>query len=119
MLRKRHGSAEITAKLQEAEQLAQNGKTQQEIAVALGVSVMTLHRWKRQNGASLTPQDRMLDEPVNLKPSDRDIREERLISDLELENSRLRRLVTDLLLEKLELEENLRERQRTIRQRLK
>jgi transposase-like protein len=90
--KRKHSKAEIAAKLAEAEDLATQGKLQSEIARALGVSVMTLHRWRKlpsqSNGSSQidqTPQTRL--------------------AELQLENSRLRRLVTDLLLENIKLEE--------------
>jgi transposase len=71
---------EIATKLAQANDLATQGKLQSEIAPTLGVSVMTLHRWRKALASDLT-------------------------AELELENSRLRRLVTDLLLEKLKVEE--------------
>jgi putative transposase len=92
----KHPKSEIAVKLAQASDLAAAGKLQSEIAQTLGVSVMTLHRWRKAapepgqavNGSSRgdqTPQPR--------------------IAELQLENSRLRRLVTDLLLEKMDLEE--------------
>ena len=92
---KKHSKAEIASKLSRADELASQGKAQSEIAHVLGVSVMTLHRW-RQN--SLTSND-----PGR---SDQD-RGAGGISELRLENARLRRLVTDLLLQKMALEEAL------------
>jgi hypothetical protein len=77
--RKKHSRVEIATKLAQANDLATQGKLQSEIARTLGVSVMTLHRWRKALA------------------SDR-------IAELELENSRLRRLVTDLLLEKVKVE---------------
>jgi putative transposase len=47
MVGKRHASGEITARLAQANELAAKGKTQREISKALGVSVMTYHRWKK------------------------------------------------------------------------
>jgi len=71
--------------------MAVEGKLQRDIADALEVSVMTYHRWRkarlleaRQDAADL---------------------QERRIEELQRENSRLRKLVTDLLLQKLTLEE--------------
>ena len=63
----------------------------------LGVSVMTLHRWRK---AQPGPQPaREAGQPDRTRGGrDR-------IAELQLENSRLRRLVTDLLLEKIKLEE--------------
>jgi len=86
----KHSKAQIAAKLAEANDLAEQGKLQSEIARAIGVSVMTLYRWRK-----LPPQP---------NGSGR-INQTQQIAELELENSRLRRLVTDLLLEKMNLEE--------------
>jgi putative transposase len=86
--RLKHSPAEIAAKLAEAHELATKGNLQSEIARRLGVSVMTLHRWRK---ASTIPAG---DSRTRL-------------AELQQENFRLRRLVTDLLLEKIKLEENL------------
>lgn len=80
MVGKRHASGEITAKLAQANELAAKGKTQREISKALGVSVMTYHRWKK-------------------------------LSNSGGDSDQLRRLVTDMLLDKLKLEAELRARQ--------
>ena len=85
--KKRHSTVEIATKLAQANELATQGKLQSEIARTLGVSVMTLHRWHK---APAGPRTR--------GAANR-------ITELQLENSRLRRLVTDLLLEKVKLEE--------------
>ena len=45
--KKRHSRVEIATKLAEANDLAMQGKLQSEIARTLGVSVMTLHRWRK------------------------------------------------------------------------
>jgi hypothetical protein len=50
--KRKHSNAEIAAKLAEAEGLATQGKLQSEIARALGVSVMTLHRWRKRPSGS-------------------------------------------------------------------
>lgn len=97
----RHSPAEITAKLVEAAALCVDGKSQDEIARALGVSVMTFHRWRKaQSLAGQAIQTPFKNGERNLSSG-----QFRQMSDLQLENSRLRRLVTDLLLEKLSLEE--------------
>jgi putative transposase len=72
--KKRYSRAEIARKLARANNLATQGKRQSEIARALDVSVMTLHRWRKARDP---------------------------IAQLQHENSLLRRLVTDLLLEKI------------------
>jgi putative transposase len=45
--KKRHSRMEIASKLTQANDLATQGKLQSEIARTLGVSVMTLHRWRK------------------------------------------------------------------------
>jgi transposase-like protein len=45
--KKRHSRAEIATKLAQANELVTEGKLQSEIARTLGVSVMTLHRWRK------------------------------------------------------------------------
>jgi putative transposase len=94
--KKRHSRAEIATKLAQANELATQGKLQGEIARTLGVSVMTLHRWHK---APPGPAHEV-GQPDRLRGADDD-----RIAELQLENSRLRRLVTDLLLEKVKLEE--------------
>jgi transcriptional regulator with XRE-family HTH domain len=109
MVGKRHASEEIAAKLAQANELLAKGKTQREISKALGVSIMTYHRWKKMQNA----QEGSAETTGHL-----DVRSQTLnvvgrgeaIKQLELENSQLRRLVTDLLLEKLKLEEQIRSR---------
>src|SRR5262249_14651921 len=46
---KRHSRVEVATKLAQANDLARQGKLQSEIARMLGVSVMTLHRWRRED----------------------------------------------------------------------
>jgi transposase-like protein len=91
--KRRHSQKEINALLTHADELAVQGKLQKDIARALGVSVMTLHRWRKagQNSAQRPQQSDMT----------------ALIEELERENARLRVLLTDLLLEKARLEETL------------
>jgi transposase len=105
MVGRRHASEEIAAKLAKANELAADGKTQREIAKALGVSIMTYHRWKKMLRAP--EQEAGHDGRPELSSS---IEDDQTIKHLELENNRLRRLVTDLLLEKIKLEEELRVR---------
>jgi transposase-like protein len=77
--------------------LATRGKLQSEIARTLGVSVMTLHRWRK---ALPGPPPALEAGEPDRSRGGRD-----RIAELQLENSRLRQLVTDLLLEKIKLEE--------------
>ena len=99
--KKKHSRVEIASKLAQANDLATQGKLQSEIARTLGVSVMTLHRWRK---APPVPWPALVatheaGESNRLRGGgDR-------IAELQLENLRLRRLVTDLLLEKIKLEE--------------
>jgi putative transposase len=108
MKKKRHTREEIAGKLREADDLIAQGTLHSDVARTLGVSIMTYHRWRKARAA--TPQEpptapeRTAADPSAVR--DADVR----IGDLQLENSRLRRLVTDLLLEKVELEEALQSR---------
>jgi putative transposase len=99
--KKRHSRVEVATKLAQATDLATRGKLQSEIARTLGVSVMTLHRWRK---VELGPQPTSVAPPEAMEP-DRTRGADDRIAELQLENSRLRRLVTDLLLEKVKLEE--------------
>jgi putative transposase len=102
--KKRHSDAEIAAKLTRAVVLAHEGRTQGEIARALEVSVMTFHRWRKAH-------PRLVAAPPPWTPSaDSGRSQAERIAELQLENFRLRRLVTDLLLEKVKLEENASDR---------
>jgi putative transposase len=105
MRRKRHSLTEIASKLLASDKMAAEGMLQSEIARALDVSVMTYHRWRkaRKQSSVLHPGQaetnnngigtRATGDPLNR------------ISELHVENSRLRRLVTDLLLDVDRLEE--------------
>jgi hypothetical protein len=95
--KKRHSRAEIATKLAQANGLATQGKLQSAIARTLGVSVMTLHRWRK---ASHAPEPAHEVGQLNGARGQDD-----RIAELQLENSRLRGLVTDLLLEKIRLTE--------------
>jgi len=98
--KRKHFPAEIATLLAQADDLARQGQLQSEIARTLGVSVMTLHRWRKAQ-ASRPPQ--------TVAPDETDIDPRERISDLKIENARLRKLVTDLLLEKMKLEEAAQE----------
>jgi transposase-like protein len=99
--RKRHSSAEIAAKLAIASLLTKEGKRQSEIARALGISVMTFHRWRKAQ----IPNDSIPSAQTPAMQPGLDPNQLNQMARLELENSRLRRLVTDLLLKKIECEE--------------
>ncbi|MBR0838995.1 helix-turn-helix domain-containing protein [Bradyrhizobium liaoningense] len=114
MVGKRHASEEISAKLAQANELAAKGKTQREISKALGVSIMTYHRWKKMIKSSppAVDHERRMIESVP-RAALADASSDETIKRLEFENAQLRRLVTDMLLEKLKYEEELRARQGT------
>jgi hypothetical protein len=100
---KKHSHEEILLKLARADELARAGNSQVDVCKALGVSVMTLHRWRKLP----------LPKPADIRADDRKaftgppaIDEMRhVLEELKLENQRLRKIVTDLLLEKMRLEE--------------
>ena len=92
---KRHSRVEVATKLAQANDLARQGKLESEIARTLGVSIWTLHRWRKE-----------ADEPNRRRSGDD------RVTELQLENSRLRRLVTDILLETIKLKEGCPERRR-------
>jgi putative transposase len=105
--RKRHSAPEIAAKLHRADQMATDGMLQSDIARALGVSVMTYHRWRASRVASAKISDAPI---VSARPQiarSLDREKDGELERLQIENSRLRKLLTDLLLEKARLEETL------------
>jgi hypothetical protein len=110
--RKKHTKEEISTKLAQASEMARQGRLQSEIASNLGVSVMTLHRWRKplakSAAPSLAPVETAFERGVSR--SHLDGGDQRRIADLQLENSRLRRLVTDLLLEKMKFAEDMQDR---------
>jgi putative transposase len=115
MVGKRHASEEIAAKLAQANELAAKGKTQREISRALGVSIMTYHRWKKTPNAAADSAESIGRGKTEVRPQTSGASsaigsDGAMIKQLELENSRLRRLVTDMLLEKVKLEEEIRAR---------
>jgi len=108
MLRKRrYTEAEISAKLAEANTLVAEGRTQDSIAQALGISVMTFHRWRKTRSLARKSTNNGAVKTATLIPSARPSEPERRsrYAELQLENTRLRKLVTDLLLEKMRLED--------------
>ncbi len=103
MKKKRHTPEEIAAKLRQADEMVAGGKLHSEVAAALGVSIMTYHRWRKARAAAGHTSSVAAEPGAHPAEGDLDAR----ISALQIENSRLRRLVTDLLLEKISLEETL------------
>src|SRR5215510_7654754 len=99
--KRRNSRGEFAQSRGRANDLAAQGKLQTEIARTLGVSVMTLHRWRK---APPEPQRASVAIHEAGQP-DRTRGGGDRMAELQFENSRLRRLVTDLLLEKIKLEE--------------
>jgi putative transposase len=103
----RHTDAEIAAKLAMADEMAAQGRLHGDIAKSLGVSVMTYHRWRKARATSGHPSQRNANDAERMEiPIERE--QTGKIRELQVENLRLRRLVTDLLLQKMEIEEGLR-----------
>jgi transposase-like protein len=84
--KKAHTPEEIVAKLRQAEVLVGQGKTVAEAVRAIGVTEPTYYRWRTEFGGL------KLDQVKRLK-------------ELERENARLRKAVSDLTLEKVILKE--------------
>jgi putative transposase len=104
MKKSRYSADEIAAKLEEADAMSSRGAPQGEIARTLGISVMTYHRWRKARQSLRQSTGNAVSDTVDMQAEDTQIER---ISQLQLENARLRRLVTDLLLEKMKLEESL------------
>jgi putative transposase len=83
---KRAKPEEIIAKLREVEVRLSRGETAGQAVRAIGVTEQTYYRWRREYGGMGVDQARRL-------------------KDLEKENQRLRRAVSDLTLDKLILAE--------------
>jgi len=86
MARKRHTAAEIVAKLRQVDVLTSQGRPVAEAVRSIGVTEVTYYRWRSEYGGLKSDQVKRLKE-------------------LEGENTRLRRAVSDLTLEKLILKE--------------
>ena len=86
MPRKRHKPEEIVAKLRQVDVLTAQGTAVAEAIRSIGVTEVTYYRWRQEYGGLKSDQVKRL-------------------KDLELENARLRRAVSDLALDKLILQE--------------
>jgi transposase-like protein len=86
MPRKKHKAEEIVAKLRQVEVLSAQGQSVAEAIRSIGVTEVTYYRWRSEYGGLKGDQVKRLKE-------------------LEAENTRLRRAVSDLTLEKLILKE--------------
>ena len=89
MARKRHTAEEIVSKLRQVDVLTAQGKPVAEAVRAIGVTEVTSDRWRSEYGGLRRDQVRRLKE-------------------LEAENTRLRRAVSDLTLDKMILAEAAR-----------
>lgn len=86
MARKRHTAEEIVAKLRQVDVLTAQGKPVAEAVRTIGVTEVTYYRWRNEYGGLKGDQVKRLKQ-------------------LETENARLRRAVSDLTLDKLILAE--------------
>lgn len=89
MARKRHTAEEIVTKLRQVDVLTSQGKSVAEAIRSIGVTEVTYYRWRSEYGGLKGDQVKRLKE-------------------LETENSRLRRAVSDLTLDKMILAEAAR-----------
>jgi putative transposase len=83
MPRKRHKPEEIVAKLPQVDVLTLQGESVPDAIRSIGVSEVTCYRWRQEYGGLKSDQVKRL-------------------KDLETENGRLRKAVSDLTLDKLE-----------------
>jgi len=88
MARKRYSAEQIIGKLREAEILLAKGQKVGQVSRTLGITDQTYYRWRKEYGGLKVSQAKRLKE-------------------LERENARLRKAVSDLTLDKLILKEAL------------
>ena len=86
---KRHKPEEIIAKLRQVEVMTGQGTSMVDAIRSIGVTEVTYYRWRQEYGGLKTDQVKRL-------------------KDLEVENARLRKAVSDLTLDKLILKEAAR-----------
>jgi putative transposase len=86
MPKKRHKPEEIVAKLRQVDVLVSQGQSLADAVRSIGVTEVTYYRWRQEYGGLKTDQVKRL-------------------KDLETENSRLRKAISDLTLDKLILQE--------------
>jgi len=89
MARKRHTAEEIVAKLRQVDVLTSQGRPVAEAVRSIGVTEVTYYRWRQEYGGLKGDQVKRLKE-------------------LEAENTRLRRAISDLTLDKMILAEAAR-----------
>ena len=86
MPKKRHKPEEIVAKLRQVDVLVSQGQSLTDAVRSIGVTEVTYYRWRQEYGGLKTDQVKRL-------------------KDLETENARLRKAISDLTLDKLILQE--------------
>ena len=89
MPRNHHKPEEIVAKLRQVDVLTSQGKSVADAIRAIGVTEVTYYRWRQEYGGLRSNQVKRM-------------------KDLEAENTRLRRAVSDLTLDKMILAEAAR-----------
>jgi putative transposase len=89
MPKKRYRPEEIISKLREADVLISQGKKVVDVIKSLGITDVTYYRWRQEYGGMSVSQAKRLKE-------------------LEKENERLRKAVSDLTLDKMILKEAAR-----------
>ncbi len=89
MLRKRHKPEEIVTKLRQVDVLVSQGQSVSDAIRQIGVTEVTYYRWRQEFGGLKSDQVKRL-------------------KNLEAENTRLRRAISDLTLDKLILQEAAR-----------
>jgi putative transposase len=89
MPKKRYTPEEIVAKLRQVDVVVSQGQNMADAIRQIGVSEVTYYRWRQEYGGLKTEQVKRLKE-------------------LEQENTRLRRAISDLTLDKLILQEAAR-----------
>ena len=89
MPRKKHTPEEIVAKLRQVDVLVSQGAPVADAVRQIGVTEVTYYRWRQEYGGLKTDQVKRL-------------------KDLETENGRLRKAISDLTLDKLILQEAAR-----------
>ena len=86
---RRHKPEEIVAKLRQVDVLTSQGRSVADAIRSIGVTEVTYYRWRQEFGGLKSDQVKRL-------------------KDLETENTRLRRAISDLTLDKLILQEAAR-----------
>ena len=89
MSKRKYTAAEIIAKLHEAEVLQSQGKTISEVARQLEISEMTYYKWRKEYGGLRVDQAKRFKE-------------------MEQENQRLRKVITELTIDNSILKEAAR-----------